>query len=240
MLRIRNLLLLILCLSFQGCKDEPFKDLDLKLREETDHFKFYCDMALDDNAVNAIKVRLENNYTNLLSKYRISALPKINILIWSDRDKFNAQSDYPGAIGYVTGRQEIRMLRVGTLGATTALHEFVHILTLFVNNDFANRPRWLWESIAVFESGDLVQPKSLPYMVSGNYPTLLELNQALDTNQKVYDVGYTIAEFIVVNWDYETLINLIKSNGNIQGTLNITTQEFELQWYSHVKEEYLM
>lgn len=243
MFQIRTIVVLILCFLFQDCKDEPpfFQKLNLPFREETNHFHFYCEDALDATAFTAIKVRLENNYAGLLSKFQLSSLPKIRIAIWTDRDNFyNAQNNrYPGSTGYITGKEEARLLYLDPRSEITAVHEFVHLLTLFVKEDFDNKPRWLWESIAVFEAGQFVEPKSLPYMVSGNYPSLDELDQAFGTNQKIYQVGYTLAEFIVTNWDYDTLITLIKSNGNIQETLHITTQEFESQWYDFVNEKYL-
>ena len=60
----------------------------------------------------------------------------------------------PGATGYVTGREQARILFTSAAETeSVAVHEFAHIVSLFVVPNFANNPRWLWESVAINESG---------------------------------------------------------------------------------------
>ena len=79
------------------------------------------------------------------------------------------------ATGYVTGPEEIRVLAVPSV-ARNAVHELCHVASLYVNPGIANNPRWLWESVALYENGELVDPRSLPYMVEGRPPTLAQLD----------------------------------------------------------------
>ena len=68
-----------------------------------------------------------------------------------------------------------------------------HSVTLRVNPAFANNPRWLWESIALYEARQFVDPRGLSFMASGQPPTFDQLSAIEDT--RIYDVGHVIAEF---------------------------------------------
>jgi len=135
--------------------------------------------------------------------------------------------------------QEMR-LQYSDEVSQTAVHEFAHLVSLQVNSNFANRPRWLWEAVALYECQDFVYPKSLPYMVSGDYPTLSELNTDFNSsNHSIYSVGYVLLEFVVQTWSMAKVIDLIKTNGNIPSVLGITTQMFESGWHQYVEDKYL-
>ena len=122
----------------------------------------------------------------------------------------------------------------------TAVHEFAHLVTMQVNSTISNNPRWLWEAVALYENNEFVDPKLLSYMVSGNYPTLAELNTDYNvSNHSIYDVGYVLLEYVVLTWGMNTVIELIKNNGNLSNSLGMTTQEFESGWYQFVEEKYL-
>jgi hypothetical protein len=97
---------------------------------------------------------------------------------------------------------------------------------------------WLWESIAVYESRQFIPPSSIPDLVAGRFPTLAELND-FNHRPSIYLVGYTIAEFIVEEWGFEAVRQLVVSRGNLESTLGLSTAEFETRWRSFVEERYL-
>jgi hypothetical protein len=108
-----------------------------------------------------------------------------------------------------------------------------------INSTIPNNPRWLWEAVALYENDEFVNPRSLPYMVSGNYPTLDELNSDYNSgNQQIYSVGYVLLEYIVETWGMDEVIELIKSNGHISLVLGRTESEFEYGWYQYVEQTY--
>ena len=77
-------------------------------------------------------------------------------------------------------------------------------------------------------------------MVSGDYPTLSELNTDYNSsNHYIYSVGYVVLEYIIDTWGMDTVIALINNNGNVSVSLGLTTQEFESGWYQFVEEKYL-
>ena len=138
------------------------------------------------------------------------------------------------ATGYVRPGREVRVLAVSNV-ALNAVHEFAHIVTMAVQADAPNNPRWLWESVAVFENGELVDPHVWPFLPNGPFPTLTQLNGDPNVSTVVYQVGYTIAEFIVNRFGRSALLQLIQTHGDIPGVLGISVTEFESQWVAYVK-----
>jgi hypothetical protein len=191
--------------------------------------------------MDSVEQKLEEHYDTLMNRLQPGPLPKIIIAIWTDKEAFDKAQNYrhPGATGYVNGKEEVRVLHVGRNTGIIAVHELVHVITLFMSPNFGNNPRWLWEAVAVYEAKQFISPSSLPYMVSGDYPTLTILSNEQGTTQRIYQVGYTISEFIVKKWGYEGLRSLIKANGDIKKTFGIDNSSFEQQWYGFVKTTYL-
>jgi len=236
-------LFLFLLLFFGTCKDEDpfFMELSLPAKEHSEHFTYHYDDGLTPDQVSPIVIALEENYTRIVGHFGISDMPKIKIAIWSDRAAFDRAMNnrYPFATGYLNGREELRIFYVQKDVPRTAVHEFVHAVTMFVSNDFANNPRWLWEAIAQYESDSFVHPRTLPYMVAGDYPTMDELSNEEGGQQRIYPLGYTIGEFIVGEWGYEGLRMLVENHGDVSKSLNITQEDFDKQWQQFVEEVYL-
>ena len=217
--------------------------VDSNDRSPKSHFEFVLYDGLSSSIISDISHELEKNYTRIISDLDVQNMPTVIVKIWADYDNFSevmraslGSNHVAGATGYVYNMIEIRML-YGTRAPLTAVHEFAHIVTLQVNSSIGNNPRWLWEAVALFEAQEFYDPKTLPYMVSGDYPTLSELNNI--SNNNIYSVGYILLEYVVETWGKYLVIELIKNNGNISATLGITTLEFESGWYQFVKEKYL-
>ena len=211
----------------------------------SDHFSFLIYDGLSQNISEPILKKLEDNYARVLDDLRLSSINKVTIKIWNDETHFlnNMQNDlgikYPGALGYVYNGSEVRILFRGN-AAQNVLHEFCHVASLVVNSRLGNNPRWFWEAVAVYEAGEFRDPKTINYLVNGNFPTIAELNLNFNNgNNKIYEVGYLLAEFIINTWGKSNYILLIKTNGNVQGVLNITIAEFESRWKESVSVKYL-
>lgn len=59
-------------------------------------------------------------------------------------------------------------------------------------------PKWLSESVALYESIYIRSLDKLSYIKAGNFPTISELDDKNCT--KIYDVGTTIIEYIIDKW----------------------------------------
>ncbi len=148
-------------------------------------------------------------------------------------------TSYPGASGFITGRYRAEIL--ATSGAPQeALHEYAHSMSLFIKPRWYNRPRWLWEALATWESGEFFHPSTISDVRVGIFPTLAELD--LDHNsgaRLVYEVGYLLFEYLLDGWGMETVKELIRQSGDVPGVLGLPVEEFERRWREFVTERYL-
>ena len=151
----------------------------LELRLTTAHFRLFADRASSATVQSAANA-LEGQYARVLNDLNVSALGPITVKIWQDDVSYYATLDrffgvHYQASGYVTGKDELRVLAVPQLDVNV-VHEFCHAVSLSVSSTFGNNPRWLWETVALYENGEIVQPRTLDYFVRGVYPTLADLN----------------------------------------------------------------
>jgi hypothetical protein len=120
----------------------------------------------------------------------------------------------------------------------TAVHEFAHAATLQLAPRSGDNPVWLWEATALFEAGQLVDPRTVPYLAGDEFPTLAELDRR-DGHYSIYDVGYTLAETIVETWGIPGLRRLIGVLGDVEAALGISARELERRWRDFVRARYL-
>lgn len=211
--------------------------------DKSPHFQTKLYDGVPASIAMSVTGELERHYDRILADMKLDTLPVIGVEIWDDANNFlsamekNIGQRYPGATGYVK-YETMYLLNRGHV-PQAAVHEFAHIASLHVNPRIGNNPRWLWEAVALYEAGDFVDPKSLSYMVNGNYPTLAQLNASYNNDQRIYAVGYTLTEFILHDWGRDAFIQLIKTNGSIESVLGLSVPEFEQNWYTFVKEKYL-
>ena len=244
-----NISIITFLLLFSNCSGDSPADPKINVPDTSlavsEHFSFQLYDGLSETISTSIINKLEENYTRVLGDLNLSSINKVTVKIWNDEahfldDMLSALGvKYPGAAGYVYGPTDIRILYRGN-SAQNTLHEFCHAASLAVNNRFGNNPRWFWEAVAIYESGELRDPKTISYLVSGNFPTIAELNSDYNLgNYKIYEVGYLLSEYIINSAGKNAYVNLIKSNGNIQQTLGVTTQQFEAGWKQYIQNKYM-
>jgi len=226
----------------RGAPTAPANGVTLTLRLETAHFRLMTDAA-PDGVLQEVAGRLEAELPRVQSDLEVSATSVFTVRVFQDDGAWLAEVQrYIGrridTAGYVTGPGELRVLAVSEV-ARNATHEMAHCLSLYVNPRFANNPRWLWESVALWENGELVDPRTLDYMVAGRPPTLDELSADVAASRQVYEVGYTIGEFVVARGGREALVRLVRANGDTRAVLGLDARAFEEAWYAFVRERYL-
>lgn len=250
MVKNNFILLLFLFAAFWGCNSENSSPQETENIVPSDtassRFSFVLYDGLTKEIIPPVLSKLEDNYSRVINSLAPGQnIQVFTVKIWNDNEHFlddmqkSLGVKYPGAAGYVYGRTEIRLLKRGDI-TQAALHEFCHCVSFYVNSTIGNNPRWLWEAIAIYEAGEFVNPKSLSYLVQGNFPTLLQLS--VDVNQGsqiIYQLGYIIVDYIKSTWGGAKYIELIKTNGNIASTLGISTTQFEAGWKKFVQDKYL-
>jgi hypothetical protein len=231
---ITALLLMICCTS-----------LEVQIYK-TNHFKIFY-TQLDNKNIKEIADNLENNYRRIITNLQSQELPVVSIYFYTDTATFRKALKFgpkvPAWVNGIThGDSAIHMISPNNPTEDyqdmirNTIHEFVHCVSRHINKTINNNPRWLWESIAIYESNQISDPHQLSYLVNQKPPTLKELNDL--SKSYVYEVGYFLAEYLVEIKGNDVLNTLIKNNGNIQQTLNMDDAEFIKQWFAFVKKKY--
>ena len=223
-----------------------------ELPHNNEPFDYVLYNGLTQADIEPISSQLNQHYQTVLVNLGVQAMPVVTVRIWRDYEAFQAEQAlalgqrYKGSMGYVTWAKqpEIRLMyKTEAQSSVAVLHEFAHLVSLAVNSTIANNPRWLWESIALFEAGSMnVLPQSIDYLLARDFPTLAELNRGYNQaheQRNIYQVGYVLAEYVVARWGRVALVNLVKNNGDVQQTLNVSTEEFESGWYDFIEKTYL-
>ncbi len=213
-------------------------------RDLSERFSFVLYDGLTDAVTVPILNKLEDHYDRILADLGIESISDtIIVRIWNNEEHYlQAQQNdigmtFPGSTGYIYNNRDIRVL-YGSHAAQTVLHEFCHTVSLRVNPSIGNNPRWLWEAVAVYEAGEFVDPQSLAYLVSGNFPTLSQMNTGFnDGNQVIYQVGYIVSDYIIQTYGRTKFIGLIASNGDLS-VLGLTASQFESGWKQFVQNKY--
>lgn len=214
---------------------------------ETERFNIhYTD--LDKGNIDVVVDSLNANYERIIKSLQSSDMPIVNVHYYKNIEQLklaviDVEPNLPDfAIGLAISPSEIHLLSPNhpdlefQYMIINTIHEFTHCVTLNLNPNFANNPRWLWETIAVHAARNRPQPKNLDYLVSNNPPSLSELS--LFTNTYIYEVGYFIGEYLVETFGENVLNELIVNNGNIQETLHMNDEEFTQAWLEFVKIKY--
>jgi hypothetical protein len=169
----------------------------LTLHTTTAHFRIFTD-RVPDAQVREVADRLEATLPRVAGDLAAGPTRTVDVRLWQDVAACAAESRaYFGrtlqATGYVTGPTELRVL-ASAQAAQTASHELCHAISLWLDPGFGNNPRWLWESVALFENGERVDPRTLPELVAGRFPTLAQLDADITSSVQIYSVGYLIGE----------------------------------------------
>lgn len=212
------------------------------------HFTFRY-TPLDAASVAATAAAVEAQHARILDDLGLGQVPAVTVTLYPDRESFRAAvvplvGSVPAfASGLVNGPSQIHVLSPSLSsqwsypdGLTAIVHEFAHCVSLSANPGIANNPRWLWETVALYEAGQIVDPRTLPYMRAHQPPTLGELNRI--ENTAIYEVGGVIGEFVVETWGRGALRELVETGGALEAVLDVDETRFVSRWFEYVRRRY--
>jgi hypothetical protein len=244
-------LLTVLILTFSLVYFIPESRREIK----TQHFTFLFSSSIDTATIMKLAKALESNYYRIGSDLKTKPSDNIETNIYAQRWRYiKATGNWSGS-GNIEGISKLHFVEDAwgeSDNIKVAIHEFAHTITLklLLDNEkqpidsknfdrkFSTFPIWLWEAISVYEANQFVDPKTLPYLNSGQYPNISELNNRLKGG-KIYSCGYTIIDYILSKYGQDNFISLIESYGDLKKTLNVTDDQFCKDWYDFVKAKYL-
>ena len=245
---MRNIIcILTISVLFMACNNASPVKAEKNNILKTEHFTIHF-TELDSANIGEVAYSLENHYNAIVTSLQSSDMPMVHVNFYSKIEDLieavkEVEPNLPDfAIGLAISVSEIHMLSPNHEGlefqnmVKNTIHEFVHCVSLNINPEFANNPRWLWESVAQYKSNQLINPKFLGYLLEQPPPSINELNQF--TNMYMYEVGYVVSEYLVATYGESILNKLIANNGDIESTLEMNEEEFTQAWFAFVKEKY--
>lgn len=228
----------------------------------TDHFVITYQGIYKEEAQH-VADQLEENYERIRTDLGDPEHDTIRVFVHPTQTDFNKGTGLPTstASGTSRGPNEFHFIWTNWFNSVfpndpikTAIHEFTHCVQLNIliteskrefgnvdNGDFDKMfeekfinhyPQWFWEAICDYEAG-IVNRMSVKYGMEKNL-TLKNLN----SSNQIYNVGYTIIEYIVEKWGKDKLPVLITSYVDINTVLGVSESDFEKGWVDFVDEKY--
>lgn len=211
-------------------------------RKSTDHFLFLY-AARDAATIDSLAMDMERNYKRILQDLQVNNIPKVSVRVYPDLESFHKGINFPNAPDQVLatafGKDDVRMVSPHNAGPErwmleyAAPHEFTHVVHL--NISYApNNPRWLWEGVAQYEAKWFFDPAELDFIQKKEFPALADLGNGME-----YMLGFAVIEAIKEIWGFETVIRLIKANGDVQTTLGMSQEVFDAKIFHHIHQKYV-
>jgi hypothetical protein len=189
-----------------------FRNLNFLTHQlETEHFDFYFNHQ--DKSIQSLADTVEYNINRITVHLGYNPYKKVKVFIYSDLKSFHyyacGMKDLPSWVVGMGYKDGIRMV--------TPNHE----------------------GIAVYEANQ-ISVNSKEYLKKkiekGNIPTLKQLNCDSITfgNIKGYDWSFTIINYIVENYGYRKLAELIKQPDNFKEIFGYSQIEFQEKWINSI------
>lgn len=218
---------------------------------KSSHFAFYAHGNATLPAVQELADAVEHDYDKVLAAFDTVPAKDLQVHVYADQWRYALATGNFNASGSIAGTARVHLVQQPD-DKKVVVHEFVHAVVLKMLIDrapqpfdekafdqkFKTFPVWLWESLAVYEAGQFLDPRTLRYLAKGQYPRLAELSERA-RGGKAYAVGYTIIEYILEQHGKEKLLSLIANYGDVPATLALSDEEFAAAWYRFVQEKYL-
>lgn len=212
------------------------------------HFVFNY-TPLDTANIAQIASALEGQYPRIVDDLAADGMPAGNVTFYVDHAALIAATQQivgvvPAfASGLVTAENQIHLMSPNAPAwgpydrmISNLVHEFAHCVSMHVNPRIANNPRWLWESVAIYEAQQRVDLRTIGYMTQLTPPSFQAMNDL--NNTAVYDVGYSVAEFVVGRWGQAGLRALLAANGDTASVFGLTPDDFHREWFAFARARY--
>lgn len=181
---------------------------------ETKHFKIsYSNW--ENEKINSVANSLEKNYNSILAHLNLQNIDlNLNLNIYSSLKDFHDAIGWNDAPDWIRGRFQDELIEIVVENPDTEravaliTHEMTHIVTRYINSGFI--PMVLFEGIATYEADQSYlknQLKDLDSVIS-----LEELFSINYSNKFSYPLAYSFTEFIIKNYGYEKILQLLKVN----------------------------
>lgn len=223
------------------------KDKQMYKVFEGKNFVYYSYNKDDKEKTKELNEYIEPDYDNLLSKFGLKEIPKIDVKIFESSELMTEGKYYKGIeLAGIAMPEEIRLVLGNPyIMKSVFKHELVHLIVFNVNpKDMINKNDWLQEGTADYYSSPN-STKDLSVVVSTMTDNLPDLDFVLNDNNFLiireewnYSLYKSIVTFIIDKYGQEELINIMKNIGekDVYEILNTNKEEFEIEWKAFILE----
>lgn len=239
------IILSVMCIFFVGCGE---KADTIKLRKESEHFK-YSSTKSDKEVLDDLEENLESNYDRIAKDLNVTLEEKIDVAIYPNIDEFHkaiGMEDAGDWLVGVAGTSEVAMvspLNPGSVHTYDSLmsvivHEYTHILVMNLNVD---TDTYLNEGIAVVEANQI--DNNTKYYLReiaklDKLPSIDEMKNNYSGLEQPYFLSGGFVEFIINDYGYDGIINLIKKPDDLEIITGSTKENLEKSWKEYILSTY--
>jgi len=222
-----------------GCASES-RDGGSPSQPGTSSFEVVSRGQVPESETAEVRGSIEEAIPRVLADLGVTELPPITVYVWGDADGFAQEygEDATGVRGFISSENwEVHALYSGQPVWRSVLHEYTHLVSLARNPQILGNARWLWETVAIFESNRPPRPdeSTLACISRTHVPSLDELSEH---PSNIYRVGHLLGEFIVQTWSREALGTLIATTGDTFASFGISPHQFEQMWLAYLLENH--
>jgi hypothetical protein len=242
---------IILCGCDKKNNSIEVNETSLVRQVKTQNFIFYS-VDKDKKCIDDLSKELEDNQKVITNKLKVKIDDKIKVQIYPDIKSLHVAMNIADANDSIVGTgwgNELKIvspLNPGTIHnydsvKKALVHEFTHVVISKINNNINEIPAWLNEGIATYEAKQMNEKarEFIKQRVSENkIPSFENITKGFNTPDGSHIFSYTIAEFLVNNYGYDRMIDILKTPKDLEKILGVSIYEFEKQWFSYLKENY--
>lgn len=223
----------------------------LKKQMKIDKFVFYSEDK-DKECIEDLAKSLENNYKVITDNLEVNMEGKINIYIYPDIKSLHVAMNNINANDGLVGTdwgdniKIVSPLNPGSMHnydsvKKVLIHEFTHVIESKINSNINTIPTWINEGIATYEAKQ-TNDKTIEFVKlsvrENKIPTIESMSKEFDGQGGDYIFSFTLVEFLINNFGYEKLVDIIKTPDELEKILGMSTKELEEQWVSYLKSNY--
>jgi len=199
---------------------------------------------IDPGQLGVIRAAIDQEIPRVIERLGLTDPMPVTVEYWQDEEAYQEAmmralgQGAPGSRGYITGPQNARVLVTGLRQAPReSVHEVVHSLTLQLNPEFGNNPRWLWESTAQYYAEEQRDESELSRGLQDGCPTMDVLNAPFDRGGSIYTFGYSLADEVVRRGGEDALRLLIVESGDTETVLGVSLERFHREWCDRITDQ---
>lgn len=237
-----------------GSKAEYQVEVKNDLTRQLETANFIFNYENEKEATKEISEKLENSYSRICETYLVKFNKKLNVDIYTNQQELvEVLSPYinPEQLSFCVGialdSGNIMMISPNNPGPNhsyediidVAVHEFVHCVTLKLLGQVEPIiPDWLWEGIAVYESGQLKTSPPISWLIEQEpVPTIFQLEENFYSRNYCYDYSGLLVKYLVDKYGYEKLLKFIKNSQNFEVVFGLNKDQLSENWKKQLQNQ---